>query len=127
MFVNELNQGRTPQELQQLFVLCLLADGTFAACDIWEEHADIISRNFYHQLAAEEPDAGDLMERAHDMALQSIDEHLGAMGRTLADFDLPVPTGRLTELELYRREHTPHSYAEDANIGSRTRGGSLVS
>ena len=68
MFVTELERGRTPQELQQLFVLCLLADGAFAACDVWDEHADTISRNFYHRLAAEEPDSGDLLARAHDMA-----------------------------------------------------------
>ena len=68
---------------QQLFLLCLMADGNFEARYIWDTYGDTISKNYLHQLLAERPDSDGLRREARNMALAQLEDHLNALGKSL--------------------------------------------
>ena len=49
MFHEEVAAQRSPEQLQQLFVLCLTADGEFAGNALWDKYRDIMSQGEYER------------------------------------------------------------------------------
>jgi hypothetical protein len=124
MFLENLKQQRTPEQLEQLFIVCLLADGPFDAAMIWSAHGDAICAHHYRALrqryAQEHPghtsfDAGPVTAmEAREKGLEKIDAHLSATGKTLADFELPNVAGCVGVLERHKLEHPNISYTGEA-------------
>ena len=121
MFHEEVEAQRSPEQLQQLFVLCLTAEGDFAGNALWDKYRDVMSKGAYERCLRQNYPAGPATRaRAHGVVLRAMAEHLTAMGKTLAAYELPDPVDDADVMSRYNEAHPQSAYAVEALAARRS-------